>query len=336
MSAAALTGPPFGAAVVRLREVLDRILEDTFDQPDAQLPVPTVSLTSVAEGAVGIGGYRGTESRSSFLVVALKGIRLDAVARFQLWARQPGEADDAAATLYAGVLAARDRLRREDGVLRIQLDATFPVERLEAFDAWRKNADYRVLFEFAYADADGADSLIARIPVRSDLEAPGSLGGETTTVTDELVRWDNESAPDLVVKGPLALRGIAALAFVAGGGPTGEVILTRTFDGATGPPTEFAGLDAFLDALAGQDPPVRHGRLRFASVAQFLAALGASGAALALGDWDTDQVLDPHLPRLHGIDPAIELRSAADRFAVAYAHPALDQVAVVYLRAGRG
>src|SRR5262245_53751453 len=49
-----------------------------------QLPRPRVGVASFAERPVGLGAHRGSESRGSFPAVALKGVRLDALARFQL------------------------------------------------------------------------------------------------------------------------------------------------------------------------------------------------------------------------------------------------------------
>jgi hypothetical protein len=113
------------------------------------------------------------------------------------------------------------------------------------------------------------------------------------------------------------------------------VTLTRTFDAATGPPAAFASLDAFLDAVSGPAPTVRHASASFPTLVDFLAALGAAGVASALGDWDEDGVPDLYVPRSRAVLPPIRL-ATADRLELAYGGAALDQRAVVYLRATRG
>ena len=126
------------------------------------------------------------------------------------------------------------------------------------------------------------------------------------------------------------------LEIVTAAPPTGTVTVTRTFDGAAGAPAAFASLDAFLDAVSGPAPSVRHASVGFASVVDFLAAVGAAGVPVALGDWDEDGVLDLYVPHSRSVVPPLRLATAADRLEIAYGAAALDQPAVVYLRATRG
>lgn len=306
-------------------------LDDYLPIASPPLPAPSVSVASVKERAVGLGNRRGTETRGSFAVVELKGIRLDALARFQLWASGPAEAETAMTSLNTNLMADRDELWTK-GFLRLALEATPPADLVPApISAWRKHADYRVLYEYPYTDTDGAESLIARIPVGID-----SKFGESTTVTDEMVRWDNQDAPPLVVRGRFSVGGLSALVFIHGPGPSGTVTLMRTFDGATGAPATHAPLAAFLAAVAGSNAPERHAQVTFASLSDFLAAFSAAGDPVALGDWDADGVPDEYQPRTLALEPAIQLPGAADRLEIIYQSAAFDQVAVVYLRATRG
>ncbi|NJD68945.1 MAG: hypothetical protein C3F12_08690 [Candidatus Methylomirabilota bacterium] len=306
-------------------------LDDYLPLPSLPLPVPSVSVASVRERAVGLGNHRGMETRGSFAVVELKGIRLDALARFQLWASGPTEADTAITDLNTRLMADRDNLQVQ-GFLRIALEATSLADLVPPpISAWRKHADYRVLYEYPYTDTDGgAESLIARIPVGIDNEF-----GEATTVTDEMVRWDNQDAAALVVRGRLSVGRLSALAFVSGLAPSGTVTLTRTFDGAAGAPTTHATLAAFLAAVAALNAPERHAQVTFASVSDFLAAFSAAGDPVTLGDWDLDGAPDSYQPRTLTLEPAIRLPGAADRLEITYQGAAFDQVAVVYLRATR-
>lgn len=311
-------------------------LDDYLPPSALPLPEPSVSVVSMNERAVGLGNRMGSETRGSFAVVALKGIRLDSLVRFQLWAGGPAQAETAMTNLNSQLMADRDALWAA-GFLRLMLEATPPADYVPApVDAWRKQADYRILYEFHYQDTDGAESLIARIPIHSDSEVRNSLQRETTVVTDEMIRWDNEATPVLVVRGRFDVGGLSALAFVPGMAPSGAVTITRTFDGATGAPATHATLTDFLAAVAGPNPPDRHAQVTFASLGDFLAAFSVSGDPVTLGDWDADGVPDGYQARALTLEPAIQLPGVADRLEVTYQASAFDQVAVVYLRTTRG
>lgn len=323
--------PPLDQVVAAMLDILDNYLPPTA----APLPEPSVSVTSVNERAVGLGNRRGTETRGTFPIVALKGIRLEAVVRYQLWAATPAEAETAMADLNARLMADRDALWIA-GILRLALEASSPADFVSTVNAWRKTSDHRVLYEFHYQDSDGAESLIARIPIDSDLEQPDSPERETTVVTDEMVRWDNEGTPALVLRGSFNIGSLSVLAFVPGIAPAGTVTVKRTFEGAVGPPTSHPTWAAFLAAVSGPNAPERHAQVSFASLIDFLAAFSAAGDPVALGDWNLDNVPDSYTAKFLAIQPAIHLASATDRLEIAFQNTKFDQVGVVYLRARRG
>jgi hypothetical protein len=294
------------------------------------LPDPTVSVTSLTERSAGMGSVRGTEARGAFPALDTKGIRLDAVTRFQLWATGPAQADDAV-TVLASKLAGDTAALWTQGFLKLALEAAPPPEVIPSLPAWRKHADYRVLYEYAYSDTEGADSLVARIPV--DVGAPF---GETFTVTDEMARWDDTAAPALVVRGPFTAASLSLLLFVAGASPAAKVTLTRTFDGAAGPPADHATLAGFLTAVAGAAPAESHARVVFDPFSDFVAAASPDGAPLFMGDWNTDNVPDHYDPLRIALGAGIALARPEDRFEVAYETAAFEQTAVMYLRATRG
>jgi hypothetical protein len=311
------------------------LLDDSLPPPITSLPEPGVSLVRLEEKAVGIGNRRGIETRKPFHVAELKGIRLDARVRFQLWATSITEVGTAITDLNHRLMAGRDLLWTQ-GLLRLQLEAVSPADFMDSLNAWRQYADYQILYEYRYQDSDGADSLISRIPIAGDLEVRGSPEREMTVVTDEMVRWDNESAPALAVRGRLDIGSIACLAFVPGTFPTGTVTLTRTFDGATGSPTAHPDLAAFLASVAGDAVPERHGQVRFASLGDFLNAFGGFGDPVSLGDWDMNGALDNYQAKMLAVAPVIHLPNVSDRFEIAFQNAAFDTVAVVYLRIIRG
>lgn len=326
-----MSAPTFTDVVTDMLAVLTTRLPAT---PPA-MPDPNVTLEHVAEKAAGLGTHIGTERTEALGELPLRGGRLDARVRFQLWAASPGDVDAAMLSLHETLLDDSQDLFAA-GFLRFAADGTTLAEHVATIPAWRKTSSYTVLYEYRYTDDDAADSLIARIPVRTEHGEEAAPTSETQTLTDELVRWDEEAAPPLVVRGPATIDHLSALAWVPGATPGGTVTFRRTSGGA---PTAFADLDTFLAATTGADPTHTDAEVLLAP-AGALAALGTPVPGPSLGDWDTDGTVDAYTGRDRRLDPPIVLASAADRFEIRYTPPAgpapgLDQTAVVYLRAGR-
>jgi hypothetical protein len=290
--------------------------------PPPPLPAGSVALASVAERAIGLGNWRGEETRSEIGVVTLKGGRIDALVRFQLWAQQPGDAEAAIQTLTQKVLADRDKLWAE-GFLKLALKNMPPAENITGTTFWRDSAEFQILYEYQYEQSD-AEGLIASIPIRMN-----SVYNESTVVTDEMARWDDHDARTLVVRGRTEVGRISVLDFAAGAKPAGTVTLLRTRDDATGPPADHVSLPDFLASVAGDAPEQQHAQFVFLSWSDFLAAMTANPALITLGN-------DQYTPRDIAFDPVIHLPDAADHFEISYEHPAFEQVAVAYLRTQRG
>ncbi len=320
--------PTLDQVTANIRDIFDDYLPPSVPP----LPDPTLLLISVTERSVGIGNRVGNDFRGSFGVTALKGIRLEVVLRFQLWANSPNEVEDAVQNLISLLLADRDNLRVA-GVLRLALKSVGASETFEG-GSWRQAADFTVLYEEPFADTDGAESLIAQIPIKinSDLN-------ETTTVTDEMTRWDDkddQSAPPLILRGQrqwTRIASLSALYFQPGAAPSGTVTVRRIFDGATGPPSAHPDFNAFLAAIADPSGPDRHAEFVFGSLADFLAVFAAAGDPVALGDWDEDAALDQYQSLGLAINPPVNLPLATDRFEIVFQHDKFDQPAVLYLRA---
>lgn len=305
------------------------LLRSYLPPPIAGLPPPGVSLAAIEERPVGIGNFRGDALRDTPMPASLKGGRLDVRARFQLWGADVAAVDAAAEALHARLLADRDALWAA-GVLRFALEESSLPEHLPPVNAWRKTADYRLLYEFHYADADGARSLITQIPVAVD-----STHHERLLVTADLTRWDNETAPPLTLRGRRTIHGLWALAFIPAALPTSAVTLTRTFDGATGAPTTFPTFDAFLAAITGPEPATRHAQVTLATLAEFLALFTAGPATLTLGDWDANAIPDPYIPYSRHFAAPLRLDSPSERLELTVHGDQLDAVAVIYVQASR-
>ena len=296
----------------------------------ATIPAANVTLETVAEKLAGLGNQRGLDEAGGLGLRTLLAGRLDARVRFQVWAVGPAEADAATQTVHTTMLESLPDLRAA-GFLRISAAGTTLAEEIATIPAWRKAASYDVLYEYRYDADDDATSLIARIPVSSDTLADGS-GHEEQTLTDHLVRWDQEGAPVLAVRGPAAVSRLAALVFVPGPPIGGTVTLRRTAGGA---PVAAADLDTFLAAATSPGAEVEVALTPSA----FVAALGPLLVGPVLGDWDVDGVADAYSGAERLVAPAVPLPTAADRFEISYTPPVgpgpgLDQTAVVYLRVG--
>ncbi len=326
------------AAVAMSTPSLNDVVADMLAVLGARLPAPgpatvpaaNVTLETVAEKLAGLGNQRGLETTGGLGMRSLLAGRLDARVRFQVWATGPAEVDAAMQSLHTAMLDGVADLRAA-GFLRLSAAGTTLAEEIVTIPAWRKAASYDVLYEYHYDADDDASSLIARIPVSTDTAADGS-GHEEQTLTDHLVRWDQEGAATLAVRGPAAVSRLAVMAFVPGPAIGGTVTVRRTAGGA---PVPAADLDTFLAAAATPGAEVE---LALAPAA-LLGALGPLVVGPVLGDWDLDGVTDAYTGAERLVAPPITLPSSADRFEISYTPPAgpgpgLDQTAVVYLRVG--
>ena len=301
----------------------------------------SLTLVSLNERPVGVGAFRGNEARGPLPLVALKGGRLDAVARFELWGGNSSDVDAATALLQANLLAARDDLRSEL-YLKVDPFETSSAERIPtgALSAvWRKAASYRVLYEYHYRDTDAAESLIHRIPVNSDPEQLDSPDRETFTVTGPVVRWDRLEAASLRVRGPRTIQRLQALIYLPGATPSGEVTLTRTHDDATGLPPQASTPVDFLTAVGDPEAPTRH--LAYSlPMADFLTALGPATEGVDMGDWerfgvdDAVVVVDSYEIRALDLTLGIPLPRDEDRFEISFEHDRFPDgdFTVLYLR----
>jgi hypothetical protein len=86
-------------------------------------PPASLSLVSVVERAVGLGSHVGIDQRGPFTVATLKGIRLEAVARYQLWAETSTDVEHAINDLITLILGDREVLRQA-GFLQVKLKNT--------------------------------------------------------------------------------------------------------------------------------------------------------------------------------------------------------------------
>ncbi len=280
--------------------------------PDPARPA-SVSFVTLAQRSLGLGGRRGLLRSGGLDVAELRGGWLEASVRCELWAASLDALNARVAELQSNLLIAAPALRAS-GLLQLQLAESSTAETIDGF--WRRALDYQVLYEYRYQDTDGAVSLIARIPIHAqrDLE---SL--ELTTVSDHLVRWDDQAAPPLLIQpGPqasLRLLGLHLASFVPGGAPSGTITQTIVRGGET-VSTSFSSLAAFqalftpiadtLDLLT-IPPPLMPGEV------QATRAFQVSRLSFA---------------------PPIELRGA-DRFELRFSEPAfaVASPAQVYLQA---
>jgi hypothetical protein len=332
-----------------ITNMLSRLREFLPGHDDSDpLPSPDVSVAAVSELPLAIGNLRGMDRRGTFTVAALKGGRLDTTVHFQLWAHDPGAVNSAMDTLHSALLAAKDELWLE-GFLRISVERSSPAEHFPSLNGWRKSADYRILYEFHNVDNEGAESIIARIPI--DINTDTST--DFTLVTDEMMRWDNESTGILVVRGRHTVGLLSALASLPGPAPENEIILARTTANFPGELTEFDELADFLTAVTDPVAPDRHARVVFQGLDEFLAEFTAVGNPIVLGailppppgetepdvrgDWNEDGVPDMYQAGVVKFDPPIHLPDPADQLQlICQDGPFAEKSAVVYFQARSG
>ncbi len=317
-------------AVAALVAALVGALSGYLD-PVTGLPDPSAVVLQVRGRALGLGNLRGLDAVGPFSAVELRGGQIDCVVRFQVWGADPAAADVRMTALQGGILGAGADLW---GAGILQLDGVAGELAVADRGAWSRTADYHVLFEYHLAPTSDAESLIAAVPVAADQEVAGSLVEERTTVTGDSVRWDQAGAAPLVLRGRRSVEHLSIAAFLPAPTPTGGVRLLRTSDDATGTPTGYPTLAAFLAAVADPVSAQRHGVWSSVSLADFVAAFDAADDLL-LGDWDGDGVPDEYQVGQLSLDPPIPLPSARDRLEISLETSPLDHMAVVYLRASR-
>src|SRR5438094_1750940 len=105
--------PALDRAVTSLVDLMNAYLPS----PGQNLPIPTVGVAFARARPVGLGNYRGNDFIGSMGLSELKGIRVDALVRFELWSTDPGQAATSTTALNAKLLADTDVLRSK-GVLR--------------------------------------------------------------------------------------------------------------------------------------------------------------------------------------------------------------------------
>ena len=312
-----------------LEDVLAQMVKDLQPFVPVQvgnLPAPSLSLASVEVRGAGIGNYVGMSADGTIATIEHHAIRVQALARFSLWGADPSTADEAVTGVNASIFAKRDDLLAL-GFLKLTFDGTASAEEMTGLGAWRRNADYNVLYEFPYQDTGGASSLIVGIPVAE------SAPDQQWTVRGDITRWDNHDAPPLSLRGPAAIAGIAALAFFPHSVqvPTGAVRITRTFDGAPAP-ADSGTLAGFI-AQTTAGTPARNVYVEFAALSALLANFTPDGSPFDLGDWNNDGIPDGYIPTRLDLPSPIVLPTIADRLELSYQQPPFDRVAVVYISA---
>jgi hypothetical protein len=276
--------------------------------PVAQLPPPEVTIVAMREASVGIGQLRGMDVQGVFPTILLKGARLDAVVRFELWDTDPAAAATAMTQLQSRLRAGRDSLRAA-GFLIVTTQSLGAAEAVPSTGGWRQSLELSVLYEYQYEDSDDALGVIARIPVSIDSGFASSM-----ILTDEMVRWDADGAASLEVVGstgaPVQIQGLAILASLPAAWPGRSVTVTAS--------------------LAG----VSHDHV-FPDVTSFLAAFTLEPQTTELNgkQYVAGFVKVSDLP---GFPAPLVLRARTDFLHVTYGAAAFDNAdAIVYLRALR-
>jgi len=295
----------------------------------AGLPRPSLAMSHAEFRLAGIGNFVGSTPHGAVVATDQQAVRVRATMRFTLWGFVAADVDDAVTTLTGNVLDKRDDLATQ-GFLKLSFTGSSPPEETKQPIAWRRMADYDVLYEFPYEDVGGAAGLIR--PVQSQETGTGA----GWSVLGDLGRWDDQEASTLSIRGQAILTGLAALTFVADPlhPPTGGVTITRAFDGAP-PPTNAGTLAQFLANITAASAPARNQFVSFASPSDLLAQFAPDGAPVTMGDRNSDGIPDNYVPSRLDFPAPLTLTSVTDRFDVSYAQPKFDQIGVLYLRAVR-
>ena len=332
--AMASSAPEISQIIPEMLDLLKDVLLAAPNPIAASLNL-NVSASSINEKPLAIGNDRGLELRGPLGPVALKGGRLDAVVRFQVMHNNPNLVEDAIQTIQNKILSDKENLQ-SNGFLKIKVKETSLAEFLSQPDMWRKTTDFQVLFEYHYQDTDGAESIIARIPIHSDPEIKNSPNRETTVVTDKIVRWDDEFANALEFSGTsstVKVMGLANLAYLPAAWNGSQVTLAIHDLNSANPPTSFPTLTDFLDAVTAENNPNHHALVTFNTMTDFIAEFTVIGDPINLGEWDVTNAPNPFQAGTLIFNPPILLTGNNELFQLVYQDSVFDSKAVVYLKA---
>jgi hypothetical protein len=295
----------------------------------AGLPKPSLAMARAEMRNAGIGNYVGSTGHGSIVATDQQAVRVRATMRFTLWGFVAFDVDDAVTALTSNILTKRSDLAAQ-GFLKLSFDGSSPPEETKQPIAWRRFADYDVLYEFPYEDVGGASGLIH--PIQSQEAATGA----GWNVLGDLGRWDDQETPVFSIRGQSIITELAALTFFADPlhPPTGSVTITRTFDGAPAP-ADAGTLVQFLANITNASAPARNQFVSFASPSALLAQFVSDGAPIAMGDRNNDGIPESYVPT-HVVFPApLVMTSVTDRFELSYSQAKFDQTGVLYLRVVR-
>lgn len=267
-------------------------------------PTPSVYAVSVIERPLGVGNHEGIDPGDPLGVVEIKGRRLEVIARFELTGADALAVNNRVTTLQGELLALKDTLFTQ-GVLKItSLDSSLAEENPAGSGNWRRTTDYRVLYEYQYADTDNALGLITRIEA-------GDVGpGEMMVITRaDTVRWGNETAANLVLRHGTRVSAIDIWA-----------CLPAAWDGAA------------VTLIANSNGVIT--QQNFTTLRDFVNAFDLASEQVLLGT-NAFSVGRMSFPNAAFPNPII-LSGGANEFRIEYAEESLNGEAIVYLRVQGG
>ncbi|MFN8483132.1 MAG: hypothetical protein U0768_08815 [Anaerolineae bacterium] len=304
---------PFLGQMLLLLSDMAGLARAPGDKPNAG-----VRLLGLTPRPLGLGGRRGLLNQPALAVAELRGGWLEAVIGYTVSGADLDSVNGQSDAIVSRLLARSVDLRRE-GVLQLRLTDTADGEAGGTPPTVRRTLTYSVLYEYRYFDTDGAASLIARIPVDSETDL-GPLTHEQTVVTDWMARWDGQGAAALEVspppRGVLRVGGLSIVAYLPGGGPTGQVTQTVVQNGST-TTTPLGSLVDFLNLF--QRDTARPLTLVFPPPPLL------PGETLELHDYQVGELR---------FNPPIVLQGAGDVFRVSFSETSFppSNASVVYLR----
>jgi hypothetical protein len=293
-----------------------------------------VSVVNFKERSVGLGNRISTVKFGGFNLQEIKGMRFDTLVRFQQLADTFEAINSDHDKLCNALLTDLDNLKKL-GILQLNLERSSDIEFVASINAWRIISDYKILYEFQYTDSDDAASLIAQIPIESRLENFDQFPEVFDVYSENMIRWDNESASPLLIKGPAELKILSGISFIPSDIPSGHVSIIRSFFGTTQEPKIYASLSSFWDSVAGQNSTEINAQVKFDSISDFLNTLTSTYEPLLLGDWNLEDKPDQYEVASTSFKSSICLKSKSDFFNIKYEGIKFNHPGVVYLRADK-
>lgn len=304
------------------------------------LPDASVSIVKAIPKPIGVGNRAGVEYVGSSPIIEIRGRRIEATMRVQLWHNNAADLVAAINDFQESIFANMEDLQTQ-GFIKINSVSTTSIHGENT--TWTSSIDFDVLYEYIYRYVDDALSFIVRIPIKSQVAGLESQTTEQTSIEGNIAMWYHidtcmtDCIAPFVIQAPkykqVSIHGLSALIYA----PLviSEGIRVSVTDGTAAPLVAFANWNNFIQAITDEKTPQRNAEITFATLNDFIAIFTPYGETVVLGDRDEDGNPDIYQPYILSFDNPVHFPNSNLSLTIAYLGANMPQRSVVYWRADK-